>query len=463
MNRYVRSLVLFFTLSALMLGVFAAVNVVVDPYTLYGSRVRPFVNQSNPDLGSHSNFVKAAEIIKYKPARVILGSSIVDGGFNLNHLYQQPGGLDVLPSAVRTDFMRNGPIYNAGVRGGSLWEVFEYLKHAKANNPDLDRAILGLEHGMFTELNAPIAKPEFDNLLGSSWFSPRVLFDRTLSWTVVRDSIRVLVRNNQVGIDRAIANGGAFWGGVLNAIIRTAQAATPDGPRPSLTPEPSSLIAPYPVLARSVPESRALVFSAAVVNDVRKRLEARGPSVLAREDAYATVREIVAFAHDTGIRLDVYISPQHWIYWATWESFGQMPHIEDWWRRLAEITPFWYFGASIEQSARVDEFFEIEGLHYNWDAGAIILESLLADESPAARRVTRQNVEAFIARKRSELRRKLAEEAYIGDVLAFTPAGAGGNGLGPAGAAVLPAGIPRISDCTLDGALLRGPGGSGAV
>lgn len=426
MNRYTRSLVIFFTLLIAVLGTVGALNIVVDPYTLYGSERRQFVNAVNPDLGSHSRFVKAAEIIKLKPERVILGSSVVDGGFPVKHMQKSPTRRRGMTTRLDDDMAENGFVFNAGVRGGSLWDVYAYLRHAKVNNPNLSHAVLGLEHSMFTELNPPVPKPEFDDILEHRWFAPRVLFERTLSWAALRDSVRLVAGNNQSRFDRLGEIAGPVLGRLLDTVISAAQADDNSvAARPTLTPVPSHLTTAYPVLARSVSESRTLVFSAAVVEDVRRRLVAGGSGVLDREESYAVMEKIVVFARENDIRLDVYISPQHWIYWAAWLSANQMSHVENWWRRLAEITPFWDFGDTIERSIRVDEYFESEPLHFGWDAGQIILETLLldADDEDAdkgAILVTQENIEDVIVVKRTKLKEKLAQEIYVAEVLQFT-------------------------------------------
>lgn len=417
MNRYTRSLVIFFTLSIAALGTVAALNVVVDPYTLYDSERRQFVNAVNPDLGLHSFFIKASEIIKDKPDRIILGSSVVDAGFDLNHRRLQ--FFDELPTTLHSEYARNGVFQNAGVAGGNLWDVFTFLKHAKANNPDLKHAILGLELRMFTDANPPVPRSYLysHGLMGKRQFTARVLLARTLSWIALRDSLRVLARNNP-------AAPSTFIGKIRTSLLRSftgfigsawAQSATPE--RLALSPLPSSMSTSYPVLARSVVESRVLVYSAAVADSARLRIEKGGSGTMGREDAYALLEEIVDFAGENDIRLDIFISPQHWIYWATWDELGLMSHVENWWRRMAGITPYWDLSELIEQSPRVDEFYSSEALHYVPIAGQIILETFLTNNYQGALRVTAENLESVIDAKRGRLAAMLKREPYIADVL----------------------------------------------
>src|SRR5262245_39220847 len=100
-------------------GVAASVliNVAVDPYDIFHFVYnRSFNVHKIDDLDSHSRVTKSMKVIRYKPQRILLGSSIVDSGFLL------PGAIAVSyghPSALLEKLPpEERPLYmNVGIRG----------------------------------------------------------------------------------------------------------------------------------------------------------------------------------------------------------------------------------------------------------------------------------------------------------------------------------------------------------
>src|SRR5215469_13166870 len=93
------------------LGTALGTNIVIDPYNLTMMVTHAGLNEEIPDLAWQSRWSKAAGLIREHPETLLLGSSVVDHGFDL------PGSTDFdrhrsqnLPE-LKANIV---PTYNAG-------------------------------------------------------------------------------------------------------------------------------------------------------------------------------------------------------------------------------------------------------------------------------------------------------------------------------------------------------------
>ncbi len=106
----------------------SAINTIVDPYGVHRLVEIEGFNKLKPSAQTNLRLVKAHDLTRVKPDAIFMGNSRVDQGFN--------------PHLASVRFNRN--VYNAGLPGSSIYEIYRYLQHAKAAGP-LDRVVLALD------------------------------------------------------------------------------------------------------------------------------------------------------------------------------------------------------------------------------------------------------------------------------------------------------------------------------
>ncbi len=110
-------------------------NFIVDPYGVFNTPIIYKLNYIKPELDKHQRLVKSADIINYKPKKVLLGSSTVLNGLN-------PRKIDI--------FFRDRDLaYNLGISSINMKETRLYFDHLLLNQPKLNTVILGLNFFMF--------------------------------------------------------------------------------------------------------------------------------------------------------------------------------------------------------------------------------------------------------------------------------------------------------------------------
>jgi len=392
--RYRRTIVQFALTAAGALGLSMIVCLLADPYDIFCIvDKRGFNVTKNDDLADHSRVTKSMKVIRYKPQRILLGSSVVDSGFLLPGALQvsygnPPALLQQLPPSDRKLYL------NTAIRGGGLYEEWKMLQHAYANNPKLDYVLLGVEWGQFTDAKPPIPGNPDVPAIGATHMPPGVFFERTLTWRAFADSCYVIYFN-------ALKP-------VLRSIRESWEAHADETARPMI------LHGDLPVLARgSWPQSRAFYFSAW---DLTNRLSyKRSHGTLQLSPAIDYMRRIVDFCREHHIKLDVYVSPQSALYWAVADANGMGPDVDKWLATLAAITPYYDFSGLVDFSDRQDDYFMNDPLHFDESVGALIFSRVLAGDP--AHQVTAETAAADIARRHVDLAAWLSRNAYYNDIL----------------------------------------------
>jgi hypothetical protein len=113
---------------AMVAAASATVSLVVDPYGVHDLVRVEGINALKPEQQSNLRLSKAYRISDLAPQVIVLGNSRVDTGFDVE-LAAQVAGKD---------------IYNAGLPGSSIYELYRYLQHAQSVAP-LERAVLALD------------------------------------------------------------------------------------------------------------------------------------------------------------------------------------------------------------------------------------------------------------------------------------------------------------------------------
>ncbi len=122
-KRYLRLLLLFvFVFISLVSGI----NILVDPYRVLNFPDIRWLNADRMEYGAYGRMGKALRVMKVKPATVILGASSAEVGFDPEHKAWQ-----------------YRPVFNLGLSGANLYEIFRYLQHSHAASP-LKQALISI-------------------------------------------------------------------------------------------------------------------------------------------------------------------------------------------------------------------------------------------------------------------------------------------------------------------------------
>jgi hypothetical protein len=347
-------------------------------------------NAIKPDKGPHSRLEKAIGIGFKKPAAVILGSSTVYNGM--------PGVADeeikeFLPGDAQ-------PIFNAGINGGGIPGVLQYLQHAWINNPRLRLAIIGLEWNHFTRTERA-SRPSSDEALGDRGVSLESLLRTTLSWSALRDAVSTYEANRD----------GGWWSDLRRSFTtRRDQAKFYDD---------------HPFVARSRTETINVLFSYWQASHFQERLRERTGQPELDPRGFAYLRQIVDFARAHDIQLEIYVTPHQAAYWSFAKASGTWGWHLEWLRRMAQITPFWDFSKLIDFSyENRQSYFPGDTLHFSSAAGRVLTLKLLQERSrrdTSPWYVTSDNVESRIEQRSESLAAYERADSYLVDLVQHLP------------------------------------------
>ena len=125
-----------------------AANLTVDPYGIYRYLTVPGFNAIKPAAQTQVRLAKAYQLRNAKPEVLVLGNSRVEAGIDTD-----------LFSAF---FDRK--IFNVGLPGASIYELYRYLQHAQAISP-LRHVVVALDLFNFNTNRSPIASDYLEERL----------------------------------------------------------------------------------------------------------------------------------------------------------------------------------------------------------------------------------------------------------------------------------------------------------
>jgi hypothetical protein len=351
----------------------------LDPYgfhhrpSFYPS---PIANPARVPLLSYSYVGKAADIIRTKPTHIVLGTSVVDEAFRLygsaSRWYDpEPQKTEALIKSIDGD----RSYYNAAVRGGSLYEAREFMEHAYKNNPRLSHVVLGMEWSTATHHPGPYIPPLA--LLGETHISLSAYLQYTASTSALEKAFDVLVGDNSP--ENAIYHNLALqtvaaWSASVDFLKKSrwlsiGMASRLQAPVAAQSGLPEALI-----VGSSPLELRRFVFSFWFVNQFKDRYD-QGINLLLSVGPLDELKKIVLFCKQRDIDLDVFFAPQHPLFWAFIRRFDMEPAVNQWLRKVTEITPSWDFSDLIDYDDP-DLQFNSDTLHANDKAGVIMMPVL---------------------------------------------------------------------------------------
>jgi tetratricopeptide (TPR) repeat protein len=127
-------------IASLLAGIFLSAcavplaNIVIDPFFRFDLVEIEGFNAQKPQFAGEARLAKPGVVCRLQPGSVILGTSRVEVGINPRHPGWDRG---------------YGPVYNLGLAGSGLKELYLTLQHAVHASPRLRVALIGLDFLMF--------------------------------------------------------------------------------------------------------------------------------------------------------------------------------------------------------------------------------------------------------------------------------------------------------------------------
>jgi len=293
------------------------INMVIDPYRRFELVTIPGVNAQRNQFPHEARMAKAEAVCRIQPTSVAMGTSRVEVAIDPQH-----------PAWSKVP----GPIYNLGLAGSGLNELFLTLQHVVYASPRLRLAVIGLDFDMFNaHREAVIIGTEvlgFDKrrLLSSPSDScmRKFLhdFDALLGIKALAASFAT-IRGQMTEKDRRDVNKTTVWMSLYNA----------DGFRDNFDALES----------RGTKYGYRDIFGTGQETYYTKRVWRPPPEeryCFTRNGQPSTLdvfRELVRFARRSGIDVRFFIHPLHARMMLALQEVGLWPQFEDWKRSLVKI------------------------------------------------------------------------------------------------------------------------------
>jgi hypothetical protein len=395
-------------------------NIVIDPFFRFDLVSIDGVNAQKPQFAGQSRMAKPGVVCRLQPGSVILGTSRVEVGINPRH----PGWRSAY-----------GPVYNLGLAGSGLKELYLTLQHVVHASSRLRVAIVGLDFLMFnahreavvfgTEVIGFDAKRLMLAPDDSCWSSFRRDLDAFLGLeglaysfaTVSKQMPQAEMDTGQTRLTTwlSLYDRDGYRGGVYDRALRAYLLR--EGSRLSFDTksgrEGGQEAYYVSRIWRPAPEERYC-------------FERDGA-----EDTLALFRTILDFARASHIDVKFFINPIHARMLVALQEAGLWPQYEEWKRRLVKTLadeaaassaspfPLWDFsGINTVTTEFIPPLHDRsqmkwwwESSHYRSGAGDLMLDRILDYHDPARRApddfglaLDPRNIDAWILKTREGVR-----------------------------------------------------------
>ncbi len=392
-------LICFLSLCAALLAGALAFNIYYDPYMLFASADGADVrrNGQRGKLSSYSYITKAAQIIRLRPASILLGTSVVDGGVltpgsMANYYAPDPKAYKALERQIAP----HAPVYNAAIRGKHLYAMYDYLQHAYVNNPRLEEVYLGIDWTSFLAPQPGEPLSASVSVLGHTTITLDFLLKHSLSLSALELSYGMWEEGHPVAAGRLRK--------VYDRLSSFTRAAVAGDNAPvSFTPvqgQDSNKL----LLTEKPFQTHNFIFSAHFVYSLNPEVV---PLRQYEQQSLQYLKKIVQFCRERNIRLVTFNTPKHPYFWAFMQQFGLQGQADAWLRDVVAVTPVVDFSGAFEFGPDPETYHVMDSLHFVHSGGEVILPQLLrpAPGLPGAVVVTPDNVDAVIASYHTGLER----------------------------------------------------------
>lgn len=416
---------IFFATCLLFMSSIVLFNIVIDPYNIFTKEIK----KRPTELKTKDYLTKTVKIIQTKPDQIILGTSIVDVGYAL------AGSLSVFDNVnfnqdkkqLEEELPINSRVFNGGIHGGTLYEMYQLLQHTYLNNKKLKHVIIGLDWHIFTNERPPTDHKQDIATLKKTHLLPLYYADAFMTWAGTRDAYLSFAEQHKIArnINKIFLKVPMFFDRLLSNIKHYASKenyGSTNALEPDVIPDYFNPPQKQYVIGRLKQEMTALLLSIYYISSLYADFAKQGEKVVLNPEAFDYLQKIVNFAHQNNIKLDVYITPQQGTHWVTAEKFGLGSYVDQWLFRVAQITPYWDFSARIDFNDEVTDYFRGDDRHFNTDAGKIILTSIMrgqANPKIGINYVTKDTVQQSILRRHQAQADWLSHNKYLADIFSY--------------------------------------------
>jgi hypothetical protein len=327
LKRYRKYITYLCLIVAVQSALIFALNWTIDPYKISDFiKINKF-NQAKPEVLKQARLFKAVQIIHKTPKIVLLGSSRTDLGLDPSYFKEERA-------------------YNLGILGANMYEVLRYFQHAIANQPALEKAILGIDFFMFSKTRNPQVDFREDRLEKTHLTLPD-LFNTTFS---------------------------------LNAITASFATVESNYKDPEFDPyEENGLRSNRDYLKSELPQGSIVKGFELSVQKFLNDPELYGNYQLSQEQLQH-LQTFVELCQQNKIEFSIFISPAHAVQWETIQAAGLWEAFEQWKQEVVKIVPVWDFSGynsiTIEPVGdRMENY--LDSSHYTQNVGDLILTQIL--------------------------------------------------------------------------------------
>ncbi|MGD1704556.1 hypothetical protein [Dapis sp. BLCC M229] len=338
-------------LPVVTVGIF---DIIVDPYDVFNTPNFLGINHSKPRKDNSDRLFKATDVIRIKPVTVFMGSSRTKRAIDPNH------------PALKN----HQPAYNLALTKGNFYELRRYLEHAIANQKELDLVIIGLDLFMFNSLMG--TRQSFsEQRLEKKYLLLEDLINITFSLDALFASQETVIDSNK-NLPNNIFDGENGFIPYLNADPKKTKSRF------------EKIMGNYYVGYHTTYQ-----LSTQLLDEFKK---------------------VVDLCQQNQIKLISYISPAHATQWEIIKSSGQWSTLEEWKRKVVEISDVFDFsGYNSITTEPIHNNMEnyTENSHYTPKVGNLILNRLLSykkEEVPEdfGILINSENIESHLAKIRQD-------------------------------------------------------------
>jgi len=366
-KRYIKRLTLW-TIG--FLAVVLAVNVVIDPYTIFGMPRIEGLNARKPYAGDRGRVAKVYQVMAQKPNGLIIGNSRPEIGLDPHNA--------CWPDAAR-------PVYNLGIPGLGPYSQVRYAQHAMASrSPKL--VMIGADFPDYLT-NATSSNR-------AAWWPDRhaeplpllVNADNERRPGFVLDRLKDYLASS-LSLD-------TFYHSIMTILAQ--------GSPESETRTPLGMNDGPAIYIPIVRNEGASVLFAQKNREMMARLSKPGLKVFAPGTRWSpeleALEHLLDLADENGSRTIIVINPLHVDYLLTIDVNGLWPAFQDWKRALAELAArhdveLWDFAVVDEHSTQPVSSLKPKGesltwfwepAHYKKELGDLMLDNIFRGSCDAA-------------------------------------------------------------------------------
>lgn len=367
-----------------------ALNRVIDPYTLFGSRKIEGVNVHKADFVKHLRLTNAYAPVRLKPDCLILGTSRAARGLSPDH--PALAGLHC---------------YNLALPSVSVYEILRYVQHAHAVRP-LKKILIALDFRVFSQLEDNREFSE-SRMIVTSEGKPNRAFDLAY----LADAVS------------------ALWS--MDAVVSSLRTVRFQGWQKMTLADNGQW------LNLDDRQDHAAAFAAYTRNTYDRFRDYRRKGLrLERNGEHFA--ELLRFAHREHIDVHLMVSPSHAWHWETmnlaglWQQFEEIKRLlvringDEAERAAAEPFPLWDFSGPNAITTEVVPLDSKASMHWFWESvhykpalGNLVMNSIFGYGPDAGEGgdalgtvLTRENVDSRLAIIREAL--GVYEAEHSGDV-----------------------------------------------